>query len=386
MMRAQPPRPGPDDPPTPDLMPPADPWSAAPLPGPDPLFPMPPQSVVDPLAPPSQPLGSPPAPAQPSSPAPAQPSSPAPAQPSSPAQAQPLSPAPARPSLPAPAQPSSPEPSSPDTAWPPTIPLPSPYIPPAPQPPAAAPPPQPWQQPASEAPHQPDFPPRANPAPAPDRPVHPDPAAGYQPPPVTGIPQPYAQAPYAHPGTLYAGGPVRSLRTPSRTAIGALAVTTIYCLLLRTGLYSYGNSASGWIPGQALAAVAGYAALVIFTIIAFMVWLHRASANLWSTGHAMTWRPGWTVAAWLIPVANLVLPLLVVREVDRATRDHGPGLFALWAGSWSLSLFLNRSSSVLTPYAGVSLFESLALTSAGVAAILLIRRVTADQEHLTRSA
>jgi Domain of unknown function (DUF4328) len=361
-MSAQPPRPDPDDPHFPGLTPPADPWSGAPLSTPDPLFPTSPHPAADPLAQPE------PLPASPS------PASGSPASPS-PVSGSPASP-PSASALPA-------EPG------PPVVPLPSPYGPTTPQ--------QPWYPPTSAMPEQPGFPPPAYPAQGPvpswspaDRPppAYPSQPVDAVPPlypqPVDAVPSPYSQAPYYSPPP-YAAGPVRSLRIPARLAIGGLAATAVLSLLVQAVAYSYSASLAGdRIDWLAAAAFIPYGVVFLFTAVVFLVWLHRASTNLWNTGHAMKWRPGWTVGAWFIPLANLVLPLLVIREVDRSARDHGSGLFALWAVAWTLDLLLERTSRVLAPYAGVGLLSAITLPVAGVAAALLVRRITADHDRFTQ--
>jgi hypothetical protein len=61
--------------------------------------------------------------------------------------------------------------------------------------------------------------------------------------------------------------------------------------------------------------IIGLAAFVVF-----IVFLFRASKNteLWQTECAR-WTSGWTVGAWFIPVANVVIPLLVILEVWKRT-------------------------------------------------------------------
>ncbi|WP_436526483.1 DUF4328 domain-containing protein [Actinoplanes sp. HUAS TT8] len=240
--------------------------------------------------------------------------------------------------------------------------------------------------PTSAMPPQPGFPPQAYPAPVPGYPTYPGRPSAYSPPAVNGIPQPYAQAPYTYPQP-YPSGPVRSLRLPSHLAIGGLAATAVYSVLLQVIGYSIYRTSYATYDDRNLLniAFAGYGAVFLFTAVTFLVWLHRASANLWNTGHAMKWRPGWTIGAWLIPLANLVLPLLVFREVDRSAREHGPGLFSLWAVAWTIDIVLERaSSSTINPYGGVGLISWISLPVAAVAAILLIRRITTDQTHLTQ--
>jgi hypothetical protein len=95
----------------------------------------------------------------------------------------------------------------------------------------------------------------------------------------------------------------------------------------------------------------------------------------------LRWHPIWAYGSWLIPLASLVIPLLVVREIDRASRhlangsDRG-GLFAVWATSWTifqLAWFVPGGDVVKVVVAVVE-------TVAAVAAMLLVLRITAEQK------
>ena len=58
----------------------------------------------------------------------------------------------------------------------------------------------------------------------------------------------------------------------------------------------------------------GYA----FTGALFIVWFfksYRAAASRGATSR--TWASGWTIGGWFVPLANLVIPKLVMNEVDR---------------------------------------------------------------------
>ncbi len=56
--------------------------------------------------------------------------------------------------------------------------------------------------------------------------------------------------------------------------------------------------------------------LVLFVLM--IIWMHsahKATQQLWQ-GHRQ-WTSGWTVGGWFIPVANLVIPKLVLSEIER---------------------------------------------------------------------
>ncbi len=65
------------------------------------------------------------------------------------------------------------------------------------------------------------------------------------------------------------------------------------------------------------------AALRLLTLVgtaaAFVTWLVLARRNAVRLGGAPRWAPAWAVGGWFVPVANLVIPYLVVRDVWRAS-------------------------------------------------------------------
>jgi hypothetical protein len=143
---------------------------------------------------------------------------------------------------------------------------------------------------------------------------------------------------------------------------------------------------------DAVGSAAGWMFVIAVAIaVLCMIYLFRASQNTerWATTRP-TWAPGWTIGAWFIPLANLVLPLLVVREIWlRSTRALGGAgrVFAWWftfvAGAALIILDTDPSS-----FDDVRVEEYLNLAGAVlllVAALLfvwMVRDLTARQESL----
>jgi hypothetical protein len=74
------------------------------------------------------------------------------------------------------------------------------------------------------------------------------------------------------------------------------------------------NADIGWLDD--LLPFAGGVSLLLF-----LGWLYRARRELEHLdGAAPRWGWGWTVAGWLVPVANLVVPAAVVADVARESR------------------------------------------------------------------
>lgn len=60
--------------------------------------------------------------------------------------------------------------------------------------------------------------------------------------------------------------------------------------------------------------------LHIACVVLFCVWIWRAYANLYLFGvDDLRFSPGWGVASWFLPFANLALPFLVLQELWRAS-------------------------------------------------------------------
>jgi hypothetical protein len=83
--------------------------------------------------------------------------------------------------------------------------------------------------------------------------------------------------------------------------------------------------------------------------VLLMVWLYRASHNARLVAPSAPMLPTWTVFAWLIPFANLVLPPRVLFDVLRAGARRGgravdlaevAGWWLAWTGAWVVFLAL----------------------------------------------
>ena len=210
--------------------------------------------------------------------------------------------------------------------------------------------------------------------------------------------------------------PFRPLKNLSLYAIVGLAlmgVTEIFSVLIGVGqLVSPANSldldgegpVSLWLMLQGLVYLLRFP-VYIFTIVMFLVWLHRAHANLEPlAGKDLQFTPGWAVGWWFIPFANLVKPFQAVREVwsesDPDVADQGPTFLSAslrtaptymgaWWAFWLLSNFAaNITSRVYDPDTmanveiGGVLFVATGVLSliAAALAILLVRDITKRQE------
>jgi Domain of unknown function (DUF4328) len=76
------------------------------------------------------------------------------------------------------------------------------------------------------------------------------------------------------------------------------------------------------------------------TIIVWLIWQHRATANLWARGYlGLRIKPGWAVGWWFVPFANYGMPLVAMLELDRRStpdclpRKSSP-LLGWWWAAW----------------------------------------------------
>ena len=117
------------------------------------------------------------------------------------------------------------------------------------------------------------------------------------------------------------------------------------------------------------------------TVVVFLMWLYRASANLrafnpWSRPE---YSPGWAVGSFFIPFANLFMPYRAVKEVwqksgrsdeDLLVAPRPPATFLVWWTFWLLASFAGRISMRLSFKEDVA--ESTATIVSIVAGILSI--------------
>lgn len=112
------------------------------------------------------------------------------------------------------------------------------------------------------------------------------------------------------------------------------------------------------------------------TVVLFIVWFFKAYKAAQSRGGTgRRWSAGWAVGAWFIPFANLVIPKLVMNEIDRMSNpDAGPppidnrweGLPRLQTSEWWWAVWI--ASIALTYIAAFTLRSDLELSA--VASVL----------------
>jgi len=137
--------------------------------------------------------------------------------------------------------------------------------------------------------------------------------------------------------------------------------------------------------------------LVVVCVLAFLSWLNRVRENARLVAGAPARYAGiWVYAGWIVPIANLWIPRGLVVDVHQKSAPGKPlpWVVNLWWGLWLVGLFsgvglvysdstdevIGRAYSEVWPL----LASDLAVVGAAVAAIFVVRAVTAVQERQGR--
>lgn len=129
--------------------------------------------------------------------------------------------------------------------------------------------------------------------------------------------------------------------------------------------------------------------------IAFIVWMHRAYANLdafGATGRAYS--RGWTIGAWFIPFANLWLPYKVMQEIWQLSEPAGDEtpmvapIGAWWGAYVAMSILSNVAARLddLGASAVTAIITAIISVVAALLAIRLVHLLTARQERAPRAS
>ena len=212
----------------------------------------------------------------------------------------------------------------------------------------------------------------------------------------------------------YASGRLRALITIILLALGAaVSVISIIVNAVLVGMLRGADDLSA--PYEAGASLTDllYLAVamlqfVVFisTMVAFLMWVHRAYRNLPALGAVgLDTTPGWAVGYFFIPIVNLFKPFQVVKEIwhestpGGATReDFGgvaarpgtPALIGWWWAFWIIANVTTRASDRAVVMAEtiegmllaswVSIGSDAIFAIAAVLAILVVKRIDEMQE------
>jgi hypothetical protein len=150
-----------------------------------------------------------------------------------------------------------------------------------------------------------------------------------------------------------------------------------------------------------------YLLLLVSTAVVFIVWMSRAARNNDALGRDLPrLSTGWAVGGWFIPIANFVLPVLIVQDLWRGSTASIPrgdmrwriasrsALVGWWWGTFVLS-FLRIGIGDGASETGdldqlraadfSGLFGMLLATASAVLAVLVVRRLAGRQEETLRA-
>jgi uncharacterized protein DUF4328 len=215
------------------------------------------------------------------------------------------------------------------------------------------------------------------------------------------------------PDTRDAAGTFRSVHGRALWTLVLLAITALLAVVdlafwarhigvlhrLDQGLATIAQAENSEAPAFALWT---FTVLMLFpTFIAWLLWQYRAHSNLKALGASnLSYSPGWAVGWWFIPLANIVVPYLAVRElwkasdpeggaIDWKTRGGAAVVGFWWAGRlvtqvlFQIGMALTTDSFGLTTTRAASAYflaGDVALVAWAIAAFLLVRGVDTRQE------
>ena len=180
-------------------------------------------------------------------------------------------------------------------------------------------------------------------------------------------------------GAALPTAPMRPLRTPTIVASVAIGASTLLTLTSAALVLAGTDLGTRTAPtGPAIWLLLLGIPIGITALVATLSWFYRALFNVHMLPDAHPrWSSGWAIAAWFIPLANLVLVPLVAADTARNTvppQDHGKRrmltlLAVVWWLGYGGSTLLNTANDLL-------LFEgTAALVIEGVS--LLLRTLSA---------
>jgi hypothetical protein len=146
-------------------------------------------------------------------------------------------------------------------------------------------------------------------------------------------------------------------------------------------------------------------AVLLGTMVIWLMWQHRAYSNLKLVGSKDTeYTPGWSVGYWFIPILNLFRPYQVTAELYRRSelanqRDpigglSQPVIVGVWWLFWIVRAFFGRFSFSMTRSAKTieeliratdyQIIDDVFTIVTGVLAIIIIRNIDRFQTEFTK--
>ena len=118
-------------------------------------------------------------------------------------------------------------------------------------------------------------------------------------------------------------------------ALALAYLVTIVLNLAASGIFQWlaaspENLAMAHSPGLVIALGIVNIATIFLTLaltVLYLMWLYRACANMAATSSApLRFSPGWTVGSHFVPLVNLVIPFLAMRQLYNRSMGEDPDL------------------------------------------------------------
>jgi hypothetical protein len=185
----------------------------------------------------------------------------------------------------------------------------------------------------------------------------------------------------------------------SAAALATAAQALLYANAA-TAVIAAGLILAGGYDQRGLAALVAIIELALYVgcAIAFLIWLHRASSNARALGaRDMMVSPGWAIGWYFVPLANLGMPFVAMRELWKASAkprdwqiESAPATIALWWGCWILAnvtgliafrLELEIGKDALPATSGLGLVSEIFTIPAALLLTRIIAGIQAMQER-----
>ncbi|MCW1885273.1 DUF4328 domain-containing protein [Luteolibacter flavescens] len=174
-------------------------------------------------------------------------------------------------------------------------------------------------------------------------------------------------------------GQPRELRIKDPRAWGwaAISFISLNCLTLTLRMVEVGHP--GWLIFIALSILT----TLLGAMVTYLVWIYRVASNTKIINPHSSTSPGWAVGSHFVPVANWVLPAMMVKEIaDGTFRPRPPKYTGYVIAVWWVSLMLHN---IAMTYQSDSAFIPVLGWAAGIGAAWLIIRISARQWELRES-
>lgn len=102
------------------------------------------------------------------------------------------------------------------------------------------------------------------------------------------------------------------------------------------------------LPSDVASDIVGYLQVALFITIAifFLIWIYRTNKNLHALSREqMKYTPGWSVGWYFVPIANLIMPYQVMKEIWQVSHKDPiakPAIVGWWWCLWIISGLMDR--------------------------------------------